>query len=133
MNEGLKVLAVGARGMAVAYEPSRQMVLTMFDLPSEQTHLVEDLRLAVQLSPSEARQLAGMLARKADEAGADSGLPSLEAKTYSPTSIRTAITEDGRKTILFDLLGVGAVAQKCADHGLRFLVAEVSKRLDSSH
>lgn len=68
MKEPTKILVVGARGMAVAYEPTRQVVLAMFDLPSEQTHLVEDLRLAVQLSPSEARQLAGMLTRKADEA-----------------------------------------------------------------
>ena len=68
MKEPTKILAVGATGMAVAYEPTRHMVLATFDLPSEHTRLVEDLRLAVQLSPSEARQLAGMLTRRADEA-----------------------------------------------------------------
>jgi hypothetical protein len=63
-----KILAVGATAMAVASEPSREMVIAAFDLPSEQTHLAEHLRLAVQLTPTEARQLAGMLIRKADEA-----------------------------------------------------------------
>jgi hypothetical protein len=75
-----KVLAVGASGMAVGHEPSRGQVLAMFDLPQSLTHLVEDLTLAVQLSPSEARQLAGMLTRKADEAAGSP--PTMEAKTY---------------------------------------------------
>jgi hypothetical protein len=65
-----KILAVGASAMAVAYEPSRGLVVAMFDLPQSLTHLVEDLSLAVQLSPTEARQLAGMLTRKAEEAEA---------------------------------------------------------------
>jgi hypothetical protein len=68
MTGDKKILAVGASAMAVAYEPARGVVVAAFDLPQEQTHLVEDLTLAVQLSPTEARQLAGMLTRKADEA-----------------------------------------------------------------
>lgn len=63
-----RLLIVGATGLAVAYEPSRQAVLALFDLPSEHTHLVEDLQLGLALTPAEARQLAGMLIRKADEA-----------------------------------------------------------------
>ena len=54
--------------MGVAYEPDRGVVVAAFDLPTALTRLVDDLTLAVQLSPTEARQLAGMLVRKADEA-----------------------------------------------------------------
>jgi hypothetical protein len=125
-----RILVVGSSAMAVAYEPSRGLVVAMFDLPQSLTHLVEDLSLAVQLSPNEARQLAGMLTRKADEAEA---APTLEAKTYSPLSIRTAMTEDGQKTIVFDLPGVGAVALALPDDGLRFLADEVSKLLMPPH
>ena len=64
-----KILAVGASAMAVGHDPSRGLVGAMFDLPQSLTHLVEDLSLAVQLSPTEARQLAGMLTRKADKTG----------------------------------------------------------------
>jgi hypothetical protein len=128
-----KILAVGASAMAVAYEPSRGLVVAMFDLPRSLTHLVEDLSLAVQLSPTEARQLAGMLIRKADEAEGGPTNQTLEAKTYSPLSIRTAMTEDGQKTILFDLPGVGAVALALPDDGLRFLMDEVSKLLAPPH
>jgi hypothetical protein len=80
--------------MAVAYEPTRQMVLAVFDLPSAQTHLVEDLRLGIQLSPIEARQLAGMLMRKADEATRVTG--------SSPTSLSVVSSSgepDGPKLV----------------------------------
>jgi hypothetical protein len=63
-----RILAVGASAMAVAYEPVPGVVVAAFDLPQEQTHFAEDLTLAVHLSPTEARQLAEMLTRKADEA-----------------------------------------------------------------
>ena len=128
-----KILAVGASAMAVGHEPSRGLVVAMFDQPQSLTHLVEDLSLAVQLSPAEARQLAGMLTRKADETGSTHTLPSMEAKTYSPLSIRTAMTEDGQKSIVFDLPGVGPVALALPDDGLRFLATEVSKLLESPH
>jgi hypothetical protein len=123
-----KIIAVGASAMAVAYEPSRGLVVAMFDLPQSLTHLVEDLSLAVQLSPAEARQLAGMLTRKAGEAEGEP--PSIEAKTYSPMSIRMAMTEDGQKSIVCDLPSVGEVALALPDDGLRYLVDEVSKLLD---
>ena len=123
-----KVLIVGASGMVVGYEPSRDVVVAMFDLPQSLTHLVEDLSLAVQLSPTEARQLAEMLTRRAGEAEGEP--PSIEAKTYSPLSIRMAMTEDGQKTIVFDLPSVGEVALALPDDGLRYLVAEVSKLLN---
>jgi hypothetical protein len=126
-----KVLAVGASGMAVGHEPNRGQVLAMFDLPQSVTHLVEDLSLAVQLSPSEARQLAGMLTRKADEVAGSP--PSMEAKAYSPTSMRTAMTEDGQKSIVFGLPDVGEVALVLPDNGLRYLVDEVAKLLGPPH
>ena len=66
-----KLLAVGAASMVVAQEPSRQMVVVGFDLASEDTHLVEDLMLAIQLSPSEARKLAELLVRRAAETEAE--------------------------------------------------------------
>jgi hypothetical protein len=78
----------------------------------------------VQLSPTEARQLAGMLTRKADETGGTHTAPSMEAKTYF---------EDGQKSIVFDLPGVGPVALALPDDGLRFLAAEVSKLLEPPH
>ena len=56
-----KLLAVGAANMVVSYDSSRQVIVVGFELPSEDTHLVEDLMLAVQLSPVEARALAGLL------------------------------------------------------------------------
>jgi hypothetical protein len=96
--------------MAVGHEPSRGLVVAMFDLPQSLTHLVEDLSLAVQLSPAEARQLAEMLTRKADETGGTHTPSLMEAKTYSPLSIRTAMTEDGQKSIVFDLPGLGCSA-----------------------
>ena len=68
-----KLLAVGAASIVVAHEPSRQMVVVGFDLASEDTHLVEDLMLAIQLSPCEARQLAELLVRRAAETEAEPG------------------------------------------------------------
>jgi len=68
MNPERKILVVGSTGMAVAYEPAKQIVLMSFDLPEKETGLVQGLLLGVSLSPTEARQLAGMLTRKADEA-----------------------------------------------------------------
>jgi len=68
VDEEKKLLAVGAASMVVLYNPFRHLVVVGFDLPSEDTHLVEDLMLAIQLSPDEARQLAELLIRRADEA-----------------------------------------------------------------
>lgn len=40
------------------------MVLAVFDLPAHHTHLAEDLRVAVQLTASEARKLARTLTQR---------------------------------------------------------------------
>jgi hypothetical protein len=55
------------------------------------------------------------------------------AKAYSPVGIRTAMTEDGQKSIVFDLEGVGALAIVLPNDGLQFLLKEVSNLLAPPH
>ena len=64
--------------MALGFEAEHQVVLAMFDLPSQHTLLLENFQLALQLTPNEARRLADGLRRKADEVeAAESSVGSL--------------------------------------------------------
>lgn len=66
--EEKKLLVVGPSAFAVAFDAQRQLVVGTFDLPEKETGLVKGLLLAVAMSPTEARQIAAALIRKADDA-----------------------------------------------------------------
>jgi hypothetical protein len=62
-----RYLVITMKQIAVAILPDGAVAIEL-DLPHEETGFDPKLGLMAQMSPSEARQLAAALARKADEA-----------------------------------------------------------------
>lgn len=64
-NHAQRLLAVGAVGLRVGVDRDRQLVFAVLDLPSEDLHLMGNVQLKIQLTPSEARELAQTLVHEA--------------------------------------------------------------------
>ena len=64
-----RYLTIGVEDTVVSYttEPT-PVVALMLNLPDDQTGFPNDLGLAIQMTPAEARETAQALIRKADEA-----------------------------------------------------------------